>query len=197
VPVPAAFVELVGPVTLAIKQPSAYSMVRTAAKRPVTRKALLGLLAIPEVAAAVAEVSELAEFVTMVNDSDIVWDRVESVEDAGRREVFDLEVPDTKVFAVDNGLVVWDTMNYHVAVTDEANQEAIEKMLPSKNLLAVRDFKVHYTPKNEFLLGLYLASAMKKDKSEPRVFHSKKDMLSAYARGDLDIDDRVVVKELK
>lgn len=86
-----------------------------------------------------------------------------------------------------------DAMNYHVPVTDEAVTQAVEKMLPSRNLKAVKDFKVHYTPKNEFLLGLHLASSAD-NKNEPKIFRSKADALAAYKRGDIDLGDRISIK---
>jgi len=87
-----------------------------------------------------------------------------------------------------------DAMNYHVPVTDAAVKDAIERMMPSRNLKAVRDFRVHYLPKNEFLLGLYLASTAKA-KKEKRVFRSRGDVIAAYQRGELSVGDPVVVKE--
>jgi hypothetical protein len=86
-----------------------------------------------------------------------------------------------------------DSLNYHVPVTDEAVQDAVSKMLPSKNLWAARDFKVHYLPRNEFLMGLYLASSTRK-KGEPRVFRSRTDAVAAYKRGELGVSDRIIVK---
>jgi DNA-directed RNA polymerase beta' subunit len=84
-----------------------------------------------------------------------------------------------------------DAMNYHVPATDEAVQESIERMLPSKNLKSVRDFKVHYVPRNEFLMGLYLASTS--DSKKPaRIFRSKEDVLAAYRRGEIGLGDRVM-----
>jgi DNA-directed RNA polymerase beta subunit len=87
-----------------------------------------------------------------------------------------------------------DVMNYHVPVTDEAVKDAVEKMMPSRNLKAVSDFKVHYLPKNEFLLGLHLASTSKDDKKPVRIFRSKKDVLDAYTRGEINPSDKVQVR---
>lgn len=85
-----------------------------------------------------------------------------------------------------------DAANYHVPVLDEAVKEVIEKMMPSKNLKAVRDFQVHYLPRNEFMLGLYLASSSDR-KGGKRVFRSKADAVSAYQRGEIEVGDRVVI----
>lgn len=86
-----------------------------------------------------------------------------------------------------------DAMNYHVPVDQEAVQEAIHKMMPSKNLRSTRDFKVHYLPKNEFLMGLYLGSS-DKSKRGARVFRSKRDVIEAFHRGEISANDPVVIK---
>lgn len=86
-----------------------------------------------------------------------------------------------------------DAMNYHVPVDQDAVHEAIHKMMPSKNLLSTRDFKVHYLPKNEFLMGLYLGSS-DKSKRAPRVFRSKRDVVEAFHRGEISANDPVVIK---
>jgi hypothetical protein len=86
-----------------------------------------------------------------------------------------------------------DAMNYHVPVTDAAVKEAIEKMMPSKNLKSVSDFGVHYLPRQEFLLGLYLASSVKSDK-RPRVFRSKEDVLRAHQHGEIGLTDPVIIR---
>jgi DNA-directed RNA polymerase beta' subunit len=80
-------------------------------------------------------------------------------------------------------------MNYHVPATEEALKDAINKMMPSRNLRAVRDFDVHYYPRQEFLLGLHLASTAKK--KGVKYFRSKADAIAAYKRGEIGIDDQV------
>lgn len=85
-----------------------------------------------------------------------------------------------------------DTMNYHVPATDEAVQDSINKMMPSRNLRAVKDFDVHYFPRQEFLLGLHLASTAKKTKNL-KTFRSKADVLAAYKRGEVGVDDNIEI----
>lgn len=87
-----------------------------------------------------------------------------------------------------------DTEQFHVPVSDEAVEEAIEKMLPSKNLLDVKGFKAHYIPNQEFLHGLFAATH--KSSGKPvRVFKTKKDVERAYRLGEINIDDPVKVSE--
>jgi len=88
-----------------------------------------------------------------------------------------------------------DAMQYHVPVSDEAKDEAVDRMLPSRNLLSPADFKspIH-VPSQEYTGGLYAASSTK-SKRRVRTFRNTKDMLAAYRRGELDINDEVEVME--
>jgi DNA-directed RNA polymerase beta subunit len=86
-----------------------------------------------------------------------------------------------------------DAMNYHVPVTDDAVKDAVDRMLPSKNLKSVRFFDTHYVPKNEFLMGLFLASTAK-NKNAPKVFKDKQAVLAAYQRGELNLGDSVSIR---
>ena len=87
-----------------------------------------------------------------------------------------------------------DAAQYHVPVSEQARQEAVEKMLPSKNLLSQSDFEVHYVPKNEYALGLYLASSARNRKGA-RTFRSPEDAVDAFMRGDIDLDTVVDIPE--
>jgi len=85
-----------------------------------------------------------------------------------------------------------DAMNYHVPASDDAVRDAMEKMLPSRNLLAVKSFKVHQLPQNEYQGGLYEATAKKSDKPE-RYFENKAAMIRALRRGEITADQKVVI----
>ena len=85
-----------------------------------------------------------------------------------------------------------DAMNYHVPVTRSAVEDAVNKMMPSRNLKAVSDFDVHYFPRQEFLHGLFLASTAKK-KGAPKTFISKEQVLAAYKRGELGVGDALQI----
>lgn len=88
-----------------------------------------------------------------------------------------------------------DAMQYHVPSTDEAAEEAVAKMLPSKNLFSVAGFKAHYLPNKDYQTGLYVASSRINKKSKPRVFRNKKDAVAAYRRGEIDVDTPVTIVE--
>ena len=129
-----------------------------------------------------------------VANTNTVWDKVKQATSVGPREVFDFCVPDTKVFVVDRGLVIWDTMTYYVPVSDRAVKESVDKMLPSKNLLAARDYKAHYFPQEEIVLGAYLASRPGKGPVK-KVFRTREEALLAYRKGEIDLNDNIQVAE--
>ncbi|NBT76092.1 MAG: hypothetical protein EBT15_09010 [Betaproteobacteria bacterium] len=88
-----------------------------------------------------------------------------------------------------------DAMQYHVPSTDDAAKEAVEKMLPSKNLFAASTFRAHYVPNKDYQTGLYLASSRINKKAKPRVFRSKQDAMQAYRRGEIEVDTPVHIVE--
>lgn len=94
-----------------------------------------------------------------------------------------------KGFGADND---GDQVNYHVPASDKAVKEALEKLLPSKNLLNVRNFSVHQLPQNEFTAGLYEASQRESSKP-PMYFDSMKSVIQALQRGEITHDQKVVI----
>ena len=88
-----------------------------------------------------------------------------------------------------------DTMQYHVPVSEEAKKEAVDKMLPSRNLLSAADFKVQFKPSQEYVGGLHAASTKVDRKRPPRSFATKEDAVRAYRRGEIDVGQRIVIVE--
>jgi intein/homing endonuclease len=124
--------------------------------------------------------------------SNILWEEVTDVVDAGVREVYDVEVPETKVFAVNGGLVVYDTASYSVPVSSKAVTEAIQKMMPERNLLTVRSGDPTYVPSSEVMQGTYLATRAPQVK--PAVtFGTKAEAMAAYKKGEIKVDDPIII----
>jgi DNA-directed RNA polymerase subunit beta' len=88
-----------------------------------------------------------------------------------------------------------DAMQFHVPSTEAAAKEAVEKMLPSKNLFAAASFKAHFTPVAELHSGLYVASNRINKKTPPRVFKTANDAVAAYRRGEIEVDTPVHIVE--
>jgi len=90
-----------------------------------------------------------------------------------------------------------DQMNIHVPISDEAQREVRETMLPSQNLFALRHKQVHYLPSQEFIYGLMAATggSNKAQKEKPIQFKTRAEALAAYKSGQISIDQPVDVLE--
>lgn len=84
-----------------------------------------------------------------------------------------------------------DQMNVHVPISREAMKEVRETMMPSQNLLSIRNRQIHYKPSQEFILGLYNITSPKG--GEPVRFSSVAQARAAYARGEIAIDTPVEI----
>jgi DNA-directed RNA polymerase subunit beta' len=88
-----------------------------------------------------------------------------------------------------------DAMQYHVPSTDEAAEEAVAKMLPSRNLYSAANFRAQYKPSQEYVGGLYTGSARVDKQVKPRVFRTSADAFRAYHRGEINADTEVEILE--
>ena len=142
-----------------------------------------------------------AELHTQMNSRPIVINRAPVLHRYGlmafyprltKNKVMEVNPVITKGFGADfDG----DAMQYHVPSTEEAAQEAIHKMLPSKNLFSAASFKAHYVPNKDYQTGLYVASSRTNNKSKPHVYRTKQDAMAAYKRGEIGVDTRVHIVE--
>jgi len=85
-----------------------------------------------------------------------------------------------------------DTANVHVLSSDKAIAEAKSKLLPSKMLFSPKTWEAQMTPDQGFVTGLYLGTSDPSGRM-PRAFPSKKAVIQAYKRGEIDIDDPIVI----
>lgn len=83
-----------------------------------------------------------------------------------------------------------DTAGIHVPVSEDARKEALEKLLPSKNLLSVRDGSAMHAPTKETAYGVYLMSAPKGD---PIPFKNKEAVLQAHLENKIKVNTAVSV----
>jgi len=88
-----------------------------------------------------------------------------------------------------------DAVNFHVPVTSKAAAEALEKMLPSKNLFRITDLKsVMHAPGKEMVMGLYQLTRDPAAK-KPVVFKNAHDAKKAYEQGLIGANDPIVIQE--
>ena len=85
-----------------------------------------------------------------------------------------------------------DQMNVHVPISEEAKKEVLDRMLPSQNLLSIKDRKVHFLPAQEAILGNCLATTPNKKKQTVR-FKTREEALDAYRKRLIDIDTPITI----
>jgi hypothetical protein len=89
-----------------------------------------------------------------------------------------------------------DAMQFHVPVSEDARREAIERMLPSRNLLSPADFKTPmHGPTQEMVGGLYEATTARNDKRAPTRYRNAKDAINAFLQGRADVGDRIEIAQ--
>lgn len=111
----------------------------------------------------------------------------------------DLQSPEeNNLYALASGIIIHNTSTVHVPVSEEAVKEAIIKMLPSRNLISAATFKPDlYVPLREFAGGLYAATAFKRSTPRPKEFKNSKEVINAFLKGQLDLDEEVIVSDLR
>lgn len=130
------------------------------------------------------------------NIENVVWERVDGFTCTGMyEEGFDLTVPGYETFMNSEGIILSNTVNIHVPASDKAAKQALEKMLPSKNLFSLTDLKsVRYKPEKEQISGLWALTRGKTDKPV-RVFASKTEAIKAYRSGEIGPNDPIEIAE--
>ena len=86
-----------------------------------------------------------------------------------------------------------DTMRVHVPSSQAAITDVLNKMMPSRNLIAASTLKAHKFIQNEYLLGLYLASSPKAKRKAKKAFETREDAIKAFNRGEIDISDTIEI----
>ena len=129
---------------------------------------------------------------TVTSDKTIGWERVVKVTPVATETVYDLVVPETKVFALSSGMVIYDTMNVHLPSMSDAVKDAKEKLLPSKMLWSIKKYgDVVPTPKQELILGLW--TAQNRPAKNKWRFPSEAAALKAIKSGQVALSDEIQI----
>lgn len=136
---------------------------------------------------------EVARWAAVVRGVEAHWDVVETCADAGKATVYDLVVPSTKVFSVNGGLVVWDTLQVHAPITHGAIEDA-KKMTLSNMLLSdhTRN-RILAFPQHEAIIGFTHASKLPPSNKPVKHFKSMDEAIAAYKRGEIAANDPIEV----
>jgi hypothetical protein len=136
-----------------------------------------------------------AKWKAMVMDDTIEWDVVREIRPLPDiTEAYDITAPDFYTMVTESGIVVQDTMSFHVPVSDKAVRQTKEKMLPSKNLFKTADLRsVMPKPIHEMSMGAYLASSATPKSKTVQRFRTIEQAMGAYRTGKLGLGDLVEI----
>ena len=128
--------------------------------------------------------------------SETQWSTIDSIERTYEEVLgYDLTVPGYDTFMNSDGVILSNTVNIHVPASMKAANQAMEKMLPSKNLFSLTDMKsVRYKPEKEQISGLW-ALTRGRTRKPTRYFNSKADAVAAYRNGEIGPNDPIEIKE--
>ena len=91
----------------------------------------------------------------MTSKEDINWEPVVSFRHTDIVTTgYDITVPGTETFMSSDGIILSNTHAIHLPLTEQARQEAIDKMLPSKNLFSATNYGIMHAPDQESIIGL-------------------------------------------
>lgn len=89
-----------------------------------------------------------------------------------------------------------DAVNWHAPVSEEARVDALERMLPSRQLLSSGDFKTPmHQPAQEYQGGAWTATSPMYRSGRHHTFRNAKDVRHAWLAGEVGVDDLVTVLE--
>lgn len=86
-----------------------------------------------------------------------------------------------------------DQMAVHILLTKEAEEEARRDMMSSKNIVNISNGQVLATPAKDMLIGFFLMTEMK-EVEKPRLFANENEVIRAYQRGEIPIEEEIVVR---
>lgn len=134
--------------------------------------------------------------VYLVSNTDIALLPIKSIEYTHKKEDgYDITVPGYETFMNTDGVILSNTINVHVPGLPEAQRDAKEKMLASKQVFSIRDLSnIVNSVKQEFLLGSYMANA--KPAEHRYRFLTKEDALRAIKSGKVRLNDEIEIGPL-
>ena len=150
----------------------------------VSRETARTVLQVLEKNDLIKENSVFSAWRDIVRDTTVGWERVLSATPKPTERVYDLIIPETKIFAVNGGLIIYDTMSVIPPITEAARLESF-KLLPSRNLLFDKDRSLAYGASKDIISGIFaltkpgLLSGKKYESTDAAIaaYHANKDGL--------------------
>jgi hypothetical protein len=144
----------------------------------------------------VLETPLVQKWIQIVENEDVTWHYVETVEKTGQKEDgHDLTVPGYETFMNFDGVILSNTMNIHVPSTPEAIDDVKNKIMPSKMLFNIKQHdSVAYPVTQEMILSLY---SSQHKKGEPVSFATEQEAIRAIEAGNVPLSAEIQIGGMK
>jgi hypothetical protein len=141
--------------------------------------------------------SLLQQWILLVDNEKIRWDRVVGFTKTGIKEDgYDLTVPGYETFMNVEGVILSNTLQVHVPVTPAAVKDAHSMTLSNMLLSDQSRNKLMVFPQHEAIIGATLA-AKSVAQGPVKIFNTHDEVLEAYRKGALTLNDHIEVKQQK
>jgi len=128
----------------------------------------------------------------LVTNENIFFDFIEEANQLpGRHTAWDLTVPGSNTFMTSNQVVVYDTLQIHVPVSDGAIKDTKSITLSNQLFGDKTKSDLLVFPQHEAIIGIHEASRATGGKLQK--FKTTADALAAYKRGEIKIEDKVEI----
>jgi hypothetical protein len=137
------------------------------------------------------------KWIDIVNNDKVQWVIASSVEWLSEpMELYDITVPGPLTFMTTTGVIVFDTLQLHVPISQKALKEA-ETMMPSGGMFKEGWGSILNTPGMDMTIGSYLASKGAGGKVTKLSFTSLEAAQDAHRKGEIEMSDTVTIRGKK
>jgi len=137
------------------------------------------------------------KWLAIVADTNVTWDRVESVQKTGIRETgYDLTVPGYETFMNTDGVILSNTMSVFAPLSDRGKREAHD-LLPSRNLWYDKDRSLAFAVDKDVITGLFALT--RRGINSGKTYPTRQAALDAYKnnKDGLRMDSLVMIEDEK
>ncbi len=140
-----------------------------------------------------SQLPHMQRWLTLLNNDEVTWAAVTAVEKTGQKEDgYDLTVPGYETFMSAEGVILSNTMTFHVPSHPDTVKEVYEKLTPSKMLFHIKKPDSAMAQlKHEQILGS--AAAFYRPAKKVWNFPDEQSALIAIEKGDVSLSDEIEI----
>ena len=136
-------------------------------------------------------------WINIINNNNITWVYAKSLTlNKETLTMYDITAPGPCTFMLNNGIIVFDTLQLYTPISSRAIKEA-ERMKPSSSMLKIGYDKVLNAPQMDIVIGAWLTSKGKGGQDTKLKFDNIKDARDLFKNHKLTYADTVTINGIK